>query len=66
MAALLGAEPVLIVARASTGDGIVPVPVDTSSIANSHWQYAVTWFLLAVVWFGMTVFLLWRIRQRRA
>ena len=66
MAALLGTEPVLIVARATTGDGIVPVPVDTSGIANSHWQYAVTWFLLAVVWFGMTVFLLWRIRQRRA
>jgi surfeit locus 1 family protein len=64
MAAALNTEPVLIVARGTTGDGITPAPVDTSSIPNNHWQYAVTWFLLAAAWLGMTVFLLWRIRQR--
>jgi surfeit locus 1 family protein len=64
MAKALGAEPLLIVARATTGDGIVPMPLDTSAIPNDHWQYAVTWFSLALVWFVMTVFLLWRIRQQ--
>ena len=64
MAAALGTEPVMIVARAATGDGIVPVPVDTSTIPNNHWQYAVTWFSLAAVWLGMTGALVWRIRQR--
>lgn len=64
MADALRTEPVLIVARGTTGDGITPAPVDTSSIPNNHWQYAVTWFLLAAAWLGMTVFLLWRIRQR--
>jgi surfeit locus 1 family protein len=54
----------LIVASAPTGDGIVPVPVDTSSIPNDHWGYAIQWFLLAATWAGMTVFLLWRIRSR--
>ena len=64
MAKVLGAEPVLIVARAPTGDGIVPMPLDTSAIPNNHWQYVMTWFSLALVWFVMTVFLLWRIRQQ--
>ena len=63
MATILGTEPVLIVARASTGDGIVPTPVDTSAIPNNHWQYVVTWFSLALVWLGMTAYWLWRIRH---
>lgn len=65
MAAKLNTEPTLIVARQPTGDGIVPMPVDTSGIPNDHWGYAVQWFLLAVTWAGMTLFLLWRIRTRK-
>ncbi|RUS58560.1 SURF1 family protein [Pseudorhodobacter sp. E13] len=64
MAAALKAEPLLIVARTETGDGIEPMPVDSSAIPNDHLNYAVTWFLLAVVWSGMTVLLLWRMRRK--
>lgn len=64
MAAVLQTEPVLIVAREATGDGITPLPVDTQGIANNHLNYAVTWFSLAAVWAGMTGLLLWRIRRR--
>lgn len=64
MAAALGAEPVLVVARSETGDGIVPWPVDTSGIPNDHLGYALQWFLLAVVWLGMTTLYLWRMRRR--
>jgi surfeit locus 1 family protein len=64
MAAALGTEPVLVVARSDTGDGIAPIPVDTLGIPNNHLQYAITWFCLSVVWLGMTVLLLWRIRRR--
>ena len=64
MAAALGAEATLIVARGPTGDGILPAPVDTSAISNDHWQYAMTWFSLALVWLGMTAYWLSRIRQR--
>jgi surfeit locus 1 family protein len=63
MAKLLGTEPLLIVARSHTGDGIDPIAVDTSGIANDHLQYAITWFSLAIVWLGMTLFLLWRIKR---
>ena len=65
MAAKLGTEPTLIVASAPTGDGIAPMPVDSSGIPNNHWGYAIQWFLLAATWAGMTVFLLWRIRTRK-
>jgi surfeit locus 1 family protein len=40
------------------------LPVDTQGIPNNHLNYAVTWFSLAAVWAGMTLLLLWRIRQR--
>jgi surfeit locus 1 family protein len=65
MAEKLNTEPTLIVAREPTGDGIAPMPVDTSGIPNDHWGYAIQWFLLAATWAGMTLFLLWRIRGRK-
>ena len=64
MAAALQAEPVLVVAKSDTGDGIEPMPADTSGIPNDHFGYAIQWFGLAAVWLGMTVYLLWRIRRR--
>ncbi len=66
LSAELGTEPVLVVARdTSFDDGPVsPLPVDTVGIPNDHLQYAITWFSLAAVWLGMTMFLLWRIRQK--
>jgi surfeit locus 1 family protein len=64
MADVLRTEPVLVVARSDTGDGIEPMPVGTEGIPNDHLQYAITWFSLAVVWLGMTGLLLWRIRRR--
>lgn len=64
IASLLGTEPVLVIARADTGDGIIPQPVTTAGFRNDHFNYAVTWFSLAAVWLGMTLYLLWRIRAR--
>ena len=64
MAALLRAEPLIVVARTDTGDGIEPMPVDTLSIPNDHWGYAITWFSLALVWAVMTGALIWRITRK--
>jgi surfeit locus 1 family protein len=62
----LRAEPVLVIARAVAPPepAITPLPVSTEGIPNDHLNYAITWFLLATVWLGMTLFLLWRIRPR--
>ena len=67
MAAALGTEPLMVVVRTAEGDaqGIVAVPVDTSTMPNDHLHYAITWFLLALAWAGMTGLLVWRIRQGR-
>lgn len=60
----LGTEPVLLIARSDTRDGIEPHPVGTTGIPNDHLNYAITWFSLAFVWFGMTLFLVWRIKRQ--
>ena len=62
LAAALGAEPVLLIARSQTDPGITPLPVHTAGIPNDHLQYAITWFGLALVWAAMTGYFLWRSR----
>ena len=65
LADALGTEPTLVVARdiegAQRGE---PLPITTTGIPNNHLGYAVQWFGLAIVWAGMTAFLLWRIHTR--
>lgn len=67
MAKQLGTEPVLVVAAELRGDaqGVQPLPVSALGIPNNHLSYAVQWFLIAAAWAGMTVALIWRIRQRQ-
>lgn len=66
LARTLDAEPTLIVARSlDPADPMVePLPIDASGIPNDHLEYAITWFALAVVWLGMTGFLLLRLSRR--
>ncbi len=66
MALALDTEPLLIVARdiQPASPGLTPRPVGTEGIPNDHLYYAITWFSLALIWAGMTLYLLWRIRAR--
>ncbi|MFT6451380.1 MAG: surfeit locus 1 family protein [Halocynthiibacter sp.] len=66
MAAALQTEPLLIIARSDTGQGVEAMPVGPEGIPNDHLQYAITWFSLALVWLGMTLYQLWRIRTKPA
>lgn len=70
MAAALGTEPVLLVQRSGRGAAAAegaprPMPLDSAGIPNDHLEYAITWFLLAAGWAGMTAALLWRISRQR-
>lgn len=66
LAAHLGTEPVFVVARSMSAldRPVTPLPVGVEGIANNHLGYAIQWFGLALVWLGMTAFLLWRITRR--
>ncbi|MDU9002487.1 SURF1 family protein [Sedimentitalea todarodis] len=64
MAAALGTEPVLLIARSVSDPDITPLPVDTVGIPNDHLQYAITWFSLALIWAAMTTYFLWRTRAK--
>jgi surfeit locus 1 family protein len=66
LAGVLDTEPVLVVLRETSEPApfATPFPVDTSGIPNDHLEYAVTWFSLAAVWFGMTLYFVWRMRRQ--
>ncbi|MFV0245382.1 MAG: SURF1 family protein [Qingshengfaniella sp.] len=66
LADALNTEPVLIVLRASDEDApvILPLPVTADGIPNDHLQYAITWFLLAAVWAGMSIYLVITLMRR--
>ena len=67
MAEALGTEPILLVAETRAGEARFPAPQPaTATLRNHHLQYALTWFSLAAIWTGMTLYLLRRIRRRGA
>ena len=65
IAEVLGAEPLLIVARTDSAatPSLTTLPLNSAAFRNDHLQYAITWFSLAAVWALMTIALLWRIRR---
>ncbi len=64
LAAALGTEPVLLVLRRTSQAG-APYPVAVGvNIPNNHLGYAVTWYGFALVWLGMTLYLLVRIKRK--
>ncbi len=68
MAEALDTEPVLIVSREIAGAdlGTTLVPVDTSGVPNDHYEYAITWFGLALVWAVMSILLSLRVGRGQA
>jgi surfeit locus 1 family protein len=65
MAKHFNSAPILVVLRQSPQgeNAISPWPVNSADISNTHLQYAITWLLMALGWFGMTGYWLWRIRR---
>ncbi|WP_322894746.1 MULTISPECIES: SURF1 family protein [unclassified Yoonia] len=62
MAATLDTLPLMVVVSEATpaDPRLTALPITTANIANDHLNYAITWFLLAIVWAIMTLFLIRR------
>lgn len=67
MAAVLKTEPVLLIVREDTDEGTIstPLPIDTAALPNNHLEYVLTWYGLAIVWVGMTLYYLRRMRKTK-
>ena len=72
MAVALSTEAMLIVAREivpvdpqAAPPATVPLPVTSAGVPNNHLNYAITWFLLALVWAGMGAYLIARVLRRK-
>ena len=61
-----GTSHATVQASVNAGSAQLPVtiPLDITGIPNNHLSYAVQWFSFAVICFGMTMALAWRIRRR--
>jgi len=62
MSAALDTLPLMVVTTSTTPTDprLVALPVNTTTVKNDHFEYAVTWFLLALVWAIMSIYLILR------
>ena len=65
MSEVLDTLPVLVVLSSQTDPLLTPLPIDTRAIPNDHREYAITWFLLALVWAAMSGYLIWRVARTK-
>jgi len=67
MSAALDTLPLMIVSTTSTpaDPRLTALPVNTATIKNDHFEYAVTWFLLALVWAIMSFYLILRTTRQK-
>ena len=56
MASFLEAQPILVVATENRIDPSIRMSDPTTHIPNNHLQYAITWFTMAFLWFGMSAY----------
>ena len=67
MSVALDTLPLMIVSTTSTpaDSRLTALPVNTATIKNDHFEYAVTWFLLALVWAIMSFYLILRTTRQK-
>ena len=65
MAAFLESQPVLVVATENRLDPNIKMQDPTRDIPNNHLQYAITWFMMSILWFGMTGYFVYTMKKKK-
>ncbi len=62
MSAALNTLPLMVVTTRTTpaDPRLTALPVNTTTVKNDHFEYAATWFVLALVWASMSIYLILR------
>ena len=61
MESFLKAQPILVVATENRLDPSIKMQEPTQQIPNNHLQSAVTWFMMSILWFGMSAYFIYKI-----
>ncbi len=65
MASFFEAQPILVVATENRIDPSIKMQDPTTHIANNHLQYAITWFAMAFLWFGMSAYFVYKMLVKK-
>ena len=60
MAKFLKTQPILVVATENRLDPSIKMRDPINEIPNNHLQYAITWFMMSILWFGMSVYFVYK------
>ena len=60
MANFLETQPILVVLTENRLDPSIRMQDPINGIPNNHLQYAITWFMMAILWFGMSVYFVYK------
>ena len=64
MASFLETQPILVVATENRLDPSLKMQDPTIDIPNNHLQYAITWFMMAILWFGMSAYFVYKMIKK--
>ena len=65
MASFLEAQPILIVATENRLDPSIKMQDPIREIPNNHLQYAFTWFMMSILWFGMSTYFVYKMKEKK-
>ena len=65
MASFLETQQILVVATENRLDPSLKMQDPTIDIPNNHLQYAITWFMMSILWFGMSAYLVYKMIKKK-
>ena len=65
MSSFLEVQPILIVETENRLDPSIKMRDPIREIPNNHLQYAFTWFTMSILWFGMSTYFVYKMKEKK-